>query len=53
LDATGHLQNVRAIKGDMPQALEEALHRWRFHPVLNGSQPVSVDALIGIGLGIR
>jgi hypothetical protein len=53
LDASGHLQNVRAIKGDMPQALEEALRRWRFHPVLNGTQPVSVDALIGIGLGIR
>jgi len=53
LDATGHLQNVRAVKGDIPQALEEALRRWRFHPVLNGSRPVSVDALIGIGLGVR
>jgi hypothetical protein len=53
LDATGHLQNVRSIQGEMPHALEEALRQWRFHPVLNGTRPVSVDALIGIGMGVR
>jgi hypothetical protein len=54
LDATGRLRNVRALKGgEMPPGLEEALRQWRFHPVLNGNQPVNVDALIGIGLGIR
>jgi hypothetical protein len=53
LDATGHLQNLRSVQGETPQALEEAVRQWRFHPVLNGSQPVNVDALIGIGTGIR
>jgi hypothetical protein len=54
LDATGHLQNVHSIKGGaLAQALEEAVRHWSFHPVLNGDQPVNVDALIGIGVGVR
>jgi hypothetical protein len=54
LDTTGHLQNIRVIEGTATSpAMEEALRRWRFHPVLNGNQPVAVDALIGIGMGVR
>lgn len=54
LDTAGHLQNLRVMEGAAPsQAIEDALRRWRFHPVLDGGQPVAVDALIGIGMGVH
>ena len=54
LDASGHVQNLRVISSVPPNpALEDAVRKWIFHPVLNGGQPVDVDALIGIGVGVQ
>src|SRR5262249_9056737 len=53
LDTTGQFQNIRMVAGSAPNQVLEALRRWRFHPVLIGKQPVAVDALIGIGVGVR
>jgi Gram-negative bacterial TonB protein C-terminal len=54
LDESGHLQNLRVVSGSSASpSLEEAVRRWIFHPALSGSQPVAVDALIGIGIGVQ
>ena len=55
LDAGGHAQNVRVVEGSSPysQAVAEAVRTWRFHPALIAGQPVAVDALIGLGVGVR
>jgi TonB family protein len=55
LDAGGHVQNVRVVEGASPysQAVAEAVRTWRFHPALVSGQPVAVDALIGLGVGVR
>jgi len=53
LDTAGQFQNIRMMAGSAPNQVLEALRRWRFHPVLIGKQPVAVDALIGIGVGVQ
>src|SRR5215469_357448 len=54
LDESGHLRDVRVVNGASPSPqLEEAVRRWVFHPALLGTQPIAVDALIGIGTGVQ
>lgn len=55
LDVGGHVQNVRLMRSALQssEALLEAVRNWRFHPVLSAGEPVAVDALIGIGTGVR
>lgn len=55
LDAAGRVQNIRVLHGavEASQVLVQAVRTWRFHPVLSSGQPVAVDALIGIGMGVN
>lgn len=55
LDEAGHVQNVHLLKSALQstEALLEAVRNWQFHPALSRGQPVAVDALIGIGMGVR
>lgn len=55
LDEAGHVQNVHLLKSALQstEALLDAVRNWQFHPALSGGQPVAVDALIGIGMGVR
>jgi hypothetical protein len=54
LDESGHLRDVRVVSGAAPSPrLEEAVRRWVFHPALIGTQPIAVDTLIGIGVGVQ
>jgi TonB family protein len=55
LDASGRVQNARMIQGNarLHRAILEAVREWRFHPALKRGEPVEVDALIGIGTGVR
>jgi hypothetical protein len=55
LDVAGHVQNVHLMRSGLQssQALLEAVRNWQFHPALSAGEPVAVDALIGIGTGVR
>jgi hypothetical protein len=54
LDESGHLRDVRVVNGASASSqLVEAVRHWVFHPALLGTQPIAVDALIGIGTGVQ
>jgi TonB family protein len=55
LDSEGRVRNARVLSGDarLNQETIEAVRKWHFHPALRRGEPVEVDALIGIGMGVR
>jgi hypothetical protein len=53
LDASGNLKNLRVLEAgpaDMTAKVMAALPSWKFIPVMIGSQPVEVNAILGFNI---
>jgi hypothetical protein len=56
VDRAGLLRNVKVLQGPSSEKIAQvtiALSKWRFRPVLRGSNPISVDAILGFNVDTR
>lgn len=56
MDRAGLLRNVKILQGPSSEKAAQviaALSQWRFRPVLRGSDPIVVDAILGFNVDTR